>query len=104
MSVRGLYVVFMVVGTVVPWAFFGSFFSAEGLDLAAFVGAVFANAPASGFAADVLISAVAFLVWSYVDARAHGVARWWWTVPALCTVGLSLSLPLYLYLRSGVRT
>ena len=45
---------------------------------------------------------VVFLIWSWRDARARGVARWWLVLPATCLVGLSLSLPLYLYLREGM--
>ncbi|WP_353954275.1 DUF2834 domain-containing protein [Brevundimonas diminuta] len=53
----------------------------------------------SGFSADVLISIAVFLVWSWRDASRNHVSRWWLVLPASCLVGLSLSLPLYLYLR-----
>jgi hypothetical protein len=33
------------------------------------------------------------------DARRLGVRRWWLVLPAAFLVGLSLALPLYLYLR-----
>jgi hypothetical protein len=47
----------------------------------------------------VLISLLVFWVWSYTDSRARGVRRWWLVIPASFAVGLSLTLPLYLYLR-----
>lgn len=99
MNVRSFYLVMAVVGTVVPWVFFGSFFALQGLDISRFVASLFANEPASGFSVDVLISIVVFWVWSWRDAGERDVARWWLVLPASCLVGLSLALPLYLYLR-----
>ncbi|MDP0396554.1 DUF2834 domain-containing protein [Tsukamurella strandjordii] len=96
---RSFYLAMAVIGTVVPWLFFGGFFADSGLDLPGFARGLFATAPAGGFTADVLISIAVFLVWSWTDARRHGVGRWWLTLPATCLVGLSLALPLYLYLR-----
>lgn len=96
---RWFYLVMMVIGTVVPWVFFGGFFAAEGLDLPLFLTSLFPNGAASGFTADVLLSIVVFLVWSSADAQRLDVRRWWLVIPATCLVGLSLSLPLYLYLR-----
>lgn len=96
---RLFYLVMMLVGTAVPWAFFGTFFLRSGLDLPGFVSELFATGPAAGFTADVLLSIVVFLVWSSTDAQRVGVRRWWLVIPATCLVGLSLALPLYLYLR-----
>ena len=89
-----------VVGTIVPWFFFARFFAAEGLNIPLFVQSLFVNGAAAGFVADVLLSAVVFLVWSYSDAQRVGVRRWWLVLPASFLVGLSLALPLYLYMRS----
>lgn len=98
---RGFYLVMAVIGTLVPWAFFGSFFAANGLDVPSFLAGLFANGAAGGFSADVLISIAVFWVWSWRDARQHGIGRWWWVLPSGCLVGLSLALPLYLWLREG---
>ena len=100
--IRWFYLIAAVVGTIVPWAFFGSFLADEGLDLVAFVEALFVNGPAGGFSADVLISATVFWVWSRVDATGNGVDPWWPVIPATLLVGLSLAFPLYLFWRQGV--
>lgn len=100
---RQFYLVMMVIGTVVPWIFFGGFFASEGVDLPLFVTSLFPNGAASGFTVDVLLSILVFLVWSSIDAQRAGVRRWWLVLPASCLVGLSLSLPLYLYLRETAR-
>lgn len=99
MSVRNFYLAMAVVGTVVPWWFFGSFFTLNGFDIPLFLHSLFANGAAGGFSADVLITIVVFWVWSWRDAAGNGVARWWLVLPASFFVGLSLALPLYLSLR-----
>lgn len=100
---KRFYLLAAVLGTVIPWAFFLSFIADKGLDIPLFVESLFVNGAAGGFSADVLISAIIFWVWSYDDAQGHRVARWWLVLPATFTVGLSLALPLYLYLREAVR-
>lgn len=98
---KGFYLTMMVVGTVAPWLGFGAFFAERGLDIVAFAQGLFANGAAAGFAVDVLLSILIFLVWSRRDARTQGVNMWWLVLPASFAVGLSLALPLYLYLRES---
>ena len=92
-----------VIGTAVPWLFFGSFFAANGLDIPAFLAGLVANGAAGGFSVDVLLSICVFWVWSWRDAKELGLNRWWLVLPAGFTVGLSLALPLYLWMREGLR-
>ena len=99
MTLKTFYLLAAALGTVVPWLFFGGFFAANGPDPVAFAAGLFANGAAGGFSADVLISIAVFWLWSRGDARQHGVAAWWLVLPAGLCVGLSLALPLYLYLR-----
>ena len=100
---RGVYLGFAIIGTVVPWLFFGSWFAANGFAPVLFVRDLFANGAAGGFSADVLISIAVFWIWSFLDARQTGTSRWWLVLPAGFCVGLSLALPLYLWLREGRR-
>lgn len=99
MTIKTFYLAMAIIGLVVPWALFGAFFATNGPDLPFFVQSLFVNGAAGGFSADVLISILVFLVWSWRDAGRHGNRRWWLVVPASFFVGLSLALPLYLYLR-----
>ena len=99
MTVRTFYLAMAVIGTVIPWLFFGSFFTLHGPDIPLFLQSLFVNGAAGGFSADVLISILVFWVWSGRDAAKANVARWWLVLPAGFFVGLSLALPLYLYLR-----
>lgn len=99
MNVRNLYLALAVIGTVIPWLFFGTFFAQHGPDIPLFLQSLFANGAAAGFSVDVLISILVFWIWAWQDAARHKVAHWWLIFPASCLVGLSLALPLYLYLR-----
>lgn len=101
MSLKNFYLAMAVVGTVIPWLFFGSFFALHGPDLLFFMQSLFVNGAAGGFSADVLITIVVFWVWSWQDAKKKNVTRWWLIFPASFLVGLSLALPLYLYLREA---
>ena len=99
MRIRHVYLAMAVIGTLLPWLLFGSFFAQHGPDAPLFLRALFANGAAGGFAVDVLLSMLVFWLWSWRDAACHGVARWWLVLPAGCLVGLSLAMPLYFYLR-----
>lgn len=96
---KTFYLVMAIIGTVIPWFFFGSFFVTNGIDVILFIESLFSTEPATAFSADILISIVIFLVWSYRDAQSKGIKRWWLVLPATACVGLSLALPLYLYFR-----
>ncbi len=96
---KNLYLFFAVIGTIIPWFFFSQFFATSGLDIPLFLRSLFINGAAGGFSADILISIIVFLIWAYTDAQKLKIQRWWWILPATFTVGLSLALPLYLYLR-----
>lgn len=96
---KTVYLVAAIAGTLLPWAFFAAFLSNNGADIALFVAEIFATGPATGFTVDLLISCAVFWIWSWYDAREHDVRGWWLTLPAIWLVGLSLGLPLYLWLR-----
>lgn len=98
-NLKVFYIVAAVLGAVIPWIFFAQFFVQNGFNLPLIVQSLFVNGASGGFSADVLISIVVFLVWSFSDSKKHNIRNWWLVLPASCTVGLSLALPLYLILR-----
>ena len=69
---KRFYLVCAVIGTVIPWLFFANFFATEGFNIPFFVQSLFANGAAGGFVADVLISIVVFLVWSFTIHDYYG--------------------------------
>jgi hypothetical protein len=91
---KNLYLTLAVIGAVVPYLFFFQFFGQVGIDLPAFIGALFVNGAAGGFTADLLITS--FVFWVYMFNRREGPAPWLFVVLNL-TIGLSCALPAYLY-------
>lgn len=80
-----------------PYLFFVQHFVNAGFAAGDFIGAVFANPAAGGFAADVLISSLVFWVFMVQRrGRTEGPKPFWFIVINL-TVGLSCALPAYLY-------
>lgn len=98
---RTFYLIMMIVGTIAPWYFFSGFIAEHGAGLGGFVGSMYVNGAAAGAVTDLFLSAAVFWVWSYSDARQKSVSHWWVVVPATLAVGLSLALPLYLWLRAA---
>ncbi len=86
-----------IAGAIVPYAFFLDFFVDEGIDLPAFIDALFANGAAGGFTADLLITSAVF--WGYMFTRRTGPNPWPIVLVNLL-IGLSCALPLYLYLQA----
>ena len=91
---KNLYLILAIVGAVVPYLFFFQFFAEMGVDLPAFVAALFANGAAGGFTADLLITSLVF--WIYIFNRKGGPVAWPFVLLNL-TIGLSCALPAYLY-------
>jgi len=94
---RSFYLVFAVVGALIPLAFFVQFFFGSGQEVAPleFIPALFVNGAAGGFAADLLISS--FVFWGYMwKQRANGPKMFPFVALNLC-IGLSCALPAYLY-------
>lgn len=96
---KQFYLVACVVGTIIPWTFFGHWFITFGVDLPAFISDWFVNSSAGGAVADLIITGTVFLLWSFFEGRQLGVKGWIWVIPATFLVGVSLGLPLYLYMR-----
>jgi hypothetical protein len=99
MNKKTIYLVLCVLGTAVPYSQFVPWLWQHGLDLRLFAHEMLANRIASFFVADVVMSAVVVLVFLRMEASGLRMRRRWLVPIALVTVGVSLGLPLFLYLR-----
>jgi len=100
MKRRDIYLLLAVVGALIPYFHFGPWLLEYGLDVRLFFHQVHANRVSEFFASDVVVSAavvVVFLI--YERTRLRGL--WWVPVVALLIFGVSVSLPVLLYLREG---
>jgi hypothetical protein len=101
MKARAAYLFLCIAGTVLPYSQFLPFLAEHGLDLKLFVEQLFANRIAAFFGLDVIVSSLVLWVLVFVDGRRSGVRNLWAPIAASLAVGVSLGLPLFLYLREG---
>lgn len=99
MRPKHLYLALCVLGTVLPYSQFIPFVRANGIDLPLMVEQLFANRIAAFFGLDVVVSTFVIWVLVAVDGRRQRVQHLWAPIIASVTVGVSLGLPLFLYLR-----
>jgi len=88
-----------VIGTVLPYSQFVPFLHEHGLDLRLFFEQLFSNRIGAFFGLDVMISSVVLWVFVLDEGRRTGVRHLWAPIAANIAVGVSLGLPLFLYLR-----
>ena len=101
MKPKFLYLVLCVVGTILPYTQLVPFLQEHGLDLRLFFEQLFTNRVGGFFGLDVIVSSM--VLWSFVviEGRRAGVRHLWAPIAANLAVGVSLGLPLFLYLREG---
>lgn len=99
MKPKSLYLTLCILGLVVPYAEFIPWVIQHGLNLPLFIRELFANRIGAFFGMDVLVSAVVLIVFSRIEGRRIGFRHRWLVIVAVLTVGVSLGLPRFLYLR-----
>jgi hypothetical protein len=76
--------------------------TAHGLNVPLLIEQLFANRISAFFGLDVIVSSLVFLVFVQTEAvRVGNIRRIWLPVIALLVAGVSLALPLFLYLRES---
>jgi hypothetical protein len=99
MTPKALYLALCVAGTVIPYQQFLTFLRDHGLDVRVFVEQLFSTPISGFFALDVIVSSLVLWAFVLVDGRRAGVKHLWAPFVASLTVGVSLGLPLFLYMR-----
>jgi hypothetical protein len=101
MTPKRLYLVLSVVGTVLPCWQLVPFLRDHGLDLRLFIDQLFATPVGGFFGLDVIVSSVVLWVLVAVEGRREGMRHLWAPIAANLAVGVSLGLPLFLYMREA---
>jgi hypothetical protein len=96
---RALYLLLCIVGTVLPLSQFLPFLREHGLSIGVFVDQLFATPVSAFFGWDVIVSSLVLWVFVLTEGRRDGVRHLWAPIAANLAVGVSLGLPLFLYLR-----
>jgi hypothetical protein len=101
MNPRWTYLLLCLLGTLLPYSQFVPWLLAHGFDLPLFVRELFANRIGGFFGMDVFVSTAVLWTFVAVEGRRLGVRHPWAPVVASLVVGVSLGLPLFLYLRQA---
>lgn len=94
-----LFLIAAILGAALPLSYLVPFLATHGLDLPLFFRQLFQNNVSAFFGVDVIVSALALLLFVYSEGRRRGMRHLW--VYVLCTllVGVSLGFPLFLFFR-----
>jgi hypothetical protein len=98
-KLKTVYLILCALGVLLPYWQVAPWLSEHGLDLPLFIRQLFENRVGAFFGMDVFVSAAALLVFAGVERRRGGVRALWPLLLAVVAVGVSLGLPLLLYLR-----
>jgi hypothetical protein len=99
MKLKTVYLILCVLGVALPYWQFAPWLFEHGLNLPLFFAQLFENRVGAFFGMDVFVSTAALLVFACVERRRTGVRGLWPVAVAVVAVGVSLGLPLLLYLR-----
>jgi hypothetical protein len=98
-SRKNVYLVLCLLGFALPYSQFVPWVMANGLNMRLFFEQLFANRIGGFFSMDVFVSAIALLVFARSERPRLGSVARWLPLIAVVLVGVSLGLPLLLYLR-----
>lgn len=99
MKLRHAYLVLCVLGAVLPYSQLIPWIAIHGLDITLVFRELFSTSIGGFFGVDVMVSAVVLFIFIGSEGRRLAIQHLW--LPALGTllVGVSVGLPLFLYMR-----
>lgn len=101
MRLKQTYLLFCVLGFIVPFTQFVPWFMEHGVDLGLFISELFSTRIGAFFGLDVIVSAAVLIIFILFDHRKMAIAKPWLPILATLCVGVSLGLPMYLYMRQA---
>ncbi|HTA50657.1 MAG TPA: DUF2834 domain-containing protein [Verrucomicrobiae bacterium] len=99
MKPKAIYLVLCFVGALLPYWQFVPWVVAHGMNLPLFVRELFVNRISAFFGIDLLVSAVVLVVFMRVESGRIQIHQRWLPIVAMLLVGVSLALPMFLYMR-----
>lgn len=94
------YAAFAMIGLILPYSqFIPWIIEHHALNMPLFLGDLFANRISAFFAMDVIVSAIVLISFIQTEGKRLKMRLLWLPTVAVFLVGVSLGLPLFLYLR-----
>ncbi|HJQ67661.1 MAG TPA: DUF2834 domain-containing protein [Blastocatellia bacterium] len=97
--IQYLYLFLCVLGAALPCSQLLPFLADHGLDLRLMIEQLFANRISGFFGLDVVVSSVVLWVLVFTEGPRHRMKHLWVYIVCNLAVGVSLGLPLFLYMR-----
>jgi hypothetical protein len=101
MTPRHVYLALCVPGTLLPLSQLLPFLRQHGLNSQEFIAQLFATPVSGFFGLDVIVSSIVLWVFVAMEGPRAGMKHLWAPIAANLAVGVSLGLPLFLYMREG---
>jgi Terpene cyclase DEP1 len=100
MKLRHLYLVFAVIGLVLPYSQFVPWLvERHALNMSIFLQDLFANRISGFFAMDVIVSAIVLISFIQTEGKRLAMRLLWLPTVGTLLVGVSFGFPLFLYFR-----
>ncbi|MFY0700330.1 MAG: DUF2834 domain-containing protein [Bermanella sp.] len=99
MNLKTTFLILCVLGALLPLSQFMPWVIENGLDVQLFFKELFSTKIGGFFGMDVIVSAVVLFVFIFAEGKRLQMEKLWLPALATLSVGVSLGLPLFLYLR-----
>ena len=99
MNLKSIYLLLCVLGTLLPLSQFVPWFLENGINIQLFFHELFSTKIGAIFGMDVFVSAVVLFVFMASEGKRLEVGKIWLPIFATLSIGVSLGLPLFLYMR-----
>ncbi len=99
MNLNMTFLILCVLGALLPLSQFIPWVIENGLDVQLFFQELFSTKIGGFFGMDVIVSAVVLFVFIFAEGKRLQMEKLWLPVLATLSVGVSLGLPLFLYMR-----
>ena len=96
---KNIFLALTIIGFTVPLSFLFRFVSLNGFNMPLLFQQVFANSASTAFVADLTISIIVFWIYMFAEANRLKMKNAWLYFLASSLIGLSFTLPLFLYFR-----
>jgi hypothetical protein len=97
---KKLYLLLAIIGAFVPDFFFFQFIQAEGVNIKAFISALFVNGAAGSFTVDLLYSSFIFWIFMFHQLKESTGPKPYLFIFLNLTLGLCCAMPAYMYARA----